>query len=176
MGRGVGGPWLVAALLLLPWLLVYPSAAAAAATPAAVSVTPSSGTGTTQTFAFLYSDADGASKISYVQALINGSFSWQNSCAILYLQSGNGIYLVNDAGNGWQGPLTPGVAGTLQNNQCTLDAGASSVSAVGNNLTVNAALSFKAAFGGNKTVFMDAEDTANKLSSGFQSLGTWTVP
>ena len=123
MGRGVGGPWLVAALLLLPWLLVYPSAAAAAATPAAVSVTPSSGTGTTQTFAFLYSDADGASKISYVQALINGSFSWQNSCAILYLQSGNGIYLVNDAGNGWQGPLTPGVAGTLQNNQCTLDAG-----------------------------------------------------
>jgi hypothetical protein len=144
--------------------------------PTAVSVTPSSGTGTTQTFSFLFSDGGGASKISYVQALINGSLSWYHSCAVLYYLSTNRLYLVNDAGNGWQGPLTPGQAGTLQNGQCTLDGGASSASAVGNNLTVNAALTFKGAFAGNKTLYLDAEDTVNKLSSGWQNLGTWTVP
>jgi hypothetical protein len=94
---------------------------------------------------------------------------------VLYYQSSNRLYLVQDSGAGWQGPLTPGQAGTLSNSQCTLDGGASSVSAVGNNLTVNAALTFKPAFGGNKTVFLDAEDTANGLSSGFQTLGSWTV-
>jgi hypothetical protein len=81
-----------------------------------------------------------------------------------------------DSGTGWQGPLTPGQAGTLANTQCTLDGGGSSVSAVGNNLTVNAALSFKPAFTGSKIVFLDAEDTANHLSSGWQTLGSWTVP
>ena len=139
-----GARWVSAVLLLLALLLPCPSISAAAAVPTAVSVTPSSGTGSPQTFSLLYSDADGVSKISYVQALINGSFSWQNPCALLYLRSSNGLYLVNDAGNGWQGPLTPGVAGTLQNKQCTLDAGASSVTAAGTDLTVNGALSFKA--------------------------------
>jgi hypothetical protein len=38
------------------------------------------------------------------------------------------------------------------------------------------ALSFKPAFAGGKTVYMDAEDTAHKLSSGWKSLGTWMVP
>jgi hypothetical protein len=144
--------------------------------PTAVSVTPSSGSGTTQTFSFLFSDAGGASKITYIQALINGSLSWPNSCAVLYIQSTNRLYLVLDSGAGWQGPLTPGQAGTLSNSQCTLDGGGSSASAVGNNLTVNAALTFKAAFTGSKTVFLDAEDAPNSLSSGFQALGTWTVP
>ena len=91
------------------------------------------------------------------------------------MQSSNRLYLVQDSGTGWQGPLTPGQAGTLQNTQCTLDGGASSVSAAGNNLTVNAALAFKAGFSGTKTVYLDAEDTSNKLSSGWQSLGSWTV-
>jgi hypothetical protein len=144
--------------------------------PTAVSVTPSSGSGTTQTFSLLYWDANGADKITYVQALINGSLSWYRACAVLYLQSSNRLYLVLDSGAGWQGPLTPGQAGTVSNSQCTLDGGGSSVSAVGNNLTVNAALTFKPAFAGNKTVYLDAEDTPNSLSSGFQTLGTWTVP
>ncbi len=147
-----------------------------AAQPVAVSVTPSSGSGTSQTFSFLFSDADGVGQITYVQALINATNSWQSACAILYIQSGTQLYLVNDAGNGWLGPLTPGVAGTLQNSQCTLDAGLSSVSAVGNDLTVNAALTFKPAFSGSKVVLLDAEDIPGNLSSGFQSLGTWTVP
>jgi hypothetical protein len=46
---------------------------------------------------------------------------------------------------------------------------------VDNNLTVNAALTFKPAFAGSKTVRLTAEDRANGLSSGFQALGGWTV-
>ena len=57
-----------------------------------------------------------------------------------------------------------------------MDGGASSVSAVGNNLTLNLAITFQPAFSGSKTVYLDAEDRPNGLGSGFQSLGTWTVP
>jgi hypothetical protein len=171
-GGSVRALTLAAALLLS---LLPSEIAHAAATPMAASVTPSSGSGSTQTFSFLFSEAGGAGQITYAQALLNGSLAWQNSCAVLYYQSTNRLYLVLDSGAGWQGPLTPGQAGTLSNNQCTLDGGASSVSIVGDNLTVNAALSFKPAFSGNKSVYLDAEDTANKLSSGWQSLGSWTA-
>ena len=73
------------------------------------------------------------------------------------------------------GPLTIGQPGTLQNSQCTLDAGASSASGSGTNLTVNVALTFQPGFTGLKNNFMLAEDVANNVSSGLQNRGTWTA-
>jgi hypothetical protein len=46
---------------------------------------------------------------------------------VLYYQPANLLYLFNDAGTALLGPLTAGIAGTLENNQCVLDAGASSI-------------------------------------------------
>jgi hypothetical protein len=40
-------------------------------------------------------------------------------CVPVFLRFG-GLYLKNDSDDGWLGPLTPGVAGTLSNSRCTL--------------------------------------------------------
>jgi len=90
-----------------------------------------------------------------------------------YLKGPNTLYLLNDAGNAWMGPLTPGVAGTQSNSQCTLDAGSSSVSGSGNTLTVTLRLTFSGSFTGTKNVYGEAVDNASR-NSGWQTLGTWT--
>ena len=72
------------------------------------------------------------------------------------------------------GPVTPGAAGTLSNSQCSVNAGSSSFSASGNNLTINIALSFQGGFAGAKTNYMFAAD-AGGLHTGWQARGAWTV-
>lgn len=139
----------------------------------AVSVTPNSGNGSTQTFSFLYTDAAGASTIASTQVVINASLSAASSCYLFYVQGMNQLFLASDGG-AWQGPLTPGVAGTLHNSECTLNGGLSSVVASGNNLTVNFALSFAAGFGGAKNVYAEVRTAAT--DSGWSQLGTWTIP
>jgi hypothetical protein len=46
---------------------------------------------------------------------------------------------------------------------------------LGANLTVNLALSFKPAFAGAKTVYMQTQDAAG-WATGWQARGSWTVP
>jgi hypothetical protein len=50
------------------------------------------------------------------------------------------------------------------------NAAASSSSGSGNNLTLNVALTFQAAFGGTKNIYLDAYDSGD---SGFLQKGTW---
>ncbi len=142
--------------------------------PTADSVTPSSGSGTSQTFAFKYSSANGYGNLSTVYGLFNTAVSSGNGCDIQYRPATNQLYLFNDAGSALLGPVTPGLAGTLSNSQCTLNAGGSSVSGLSNTLTVNAAVSFTAAFIGTKTVYGYALDKQN-LNSGWKTLGSWTT-
>jgi hypothetical protein len=147
------------------------------AVPSAVSVTPSSGSGTSQTFTYLFSDASGYQHISNAYSMISASQSWAGSCLPMYVPASHSLYLAMDGGTGWLGPLTIGQAGTLQNSQCTLNAGASSASGSGTNLTVNLAISFSSSFVGLKNQYMRADDAANNLSSGWQNRGTWfTAP
>ncbi|MGA7412746.1 MAG: hypothetical protein WBW33_19870, partial [Bryobacteraceae bacterium] len=141
--------------------------------PTADSVTPASGAGTSQTFGFKYSSANGYSYLSVVYALFNSALSSGNACFIQYHVASKQMYLYTDAGNALLGPVTPGVAGTLSNSQCTINAAASSVSGSLNTLTVNAALSFAPAFIGSQTAYGYATDKGN-LSSGWKTLGSWT--
>ena len=140
--------------------------------PAPISVTPSSGSGSEQTFRFLYSDGSGASDIASTSVVIADRIRGDSAC---YLQiSGSRMWLRNDANSGWLGPVTVGAANSLSNSQCTLDSEDSSVSSSGNNLSVNLALSFTSAFYGDRTVFMIARDAGGQ-SSGWQSQGSWRV-
>jgi trimeric autotransporter adhesin len=66
------------------------------------------------------------------------------------------------------------VTGTLENSQCTVDAGASSSSASGNNLTVSLAVSFQPAYAGAKNVYTKVTGAA--VDTSFVQLGTWAVP
>ena len=140
--------------------------------PVAVSVTPSSGTGASQTFAFVYSNAAGASAITYAVMTINDTLNWAGSCTVDYTPGSNQLWLLNDAGSSWLGPLTPHVAGTVQNNQCTLDAFGSSADLTGATLTLNLALSFQPAFQGTKNIYMQAGNQAGG-SSDYTAKGTW---
>jgi hypothetical protein len=144
------------------------------ASPTAGSVTPGSGTGAGQTFTYVFSDSNGFADISSAQLLVNSGLSAANGCYLYYAHAANAIWLANDAGSQYVGSKTLGAAGTLQNSQCVVDAGASSASGAGNTLTLNVALSFKPAFAGAKTNYVFVADNAG-AASGWQSKGTWTA-
>ena len=147
---------------------------AASAPPTPVSVTPNSGSGLSQTFAFVFSDPAGAADIASAQIVINGAFGGTNSCYMAFLAGGSKLlYLASNAG-AFQSPLTVGSAGTLQNSQCAVNLGASSVSLSGNTLTLNLAMSFTPAFAGTKSIYMLVSSAT--LNSGWVVNGTWTVP
>ena len=105
--------------------------------PAIVSLSPGSGSGTSVTFKAVYSDPNGAGDLNELLLQVNTSQSSANACYVYYQPQGNLLYLANNAGS-WMTPaLTPGVAGTASNSQCTLDAGSSSVTMAGNDLTLS---------------------------------------
>jgi hypothetical protein len=143
--------------------------------PTANSVTPASGSGSSQTFTYSFSDPNGFADIVAAEMLIHATLSASNSCFMHYDRASNHLFLVNDSGVGSTGPVTLGVVGTLQNSQCIVNAGASSVTPSGNNLTVNVALTFKPAFSGVKTNFMTVSDTLNQ-TPGWLAKGIWTAP
>jgi hypothetical protein len=147
----------------------------AAQPPQATSVTPSSGSGSSQTFSFVYTDAAGASSLNTMLALISSGLSGPSSCDLTMDVVHNALYLLNDGATAWLGPVTPGAAGTVQNSQCTVNGANSSAVASGNTVTLNLALSFQIPFAGAKNIYANASSTGG-LTSGWTRLGTWTIP
>jgi hypothetical protein len=142
-------------------------------TPSVVSVTPSSGSGSSQTFSFVFSDPVGYQDLAWQQIIINSVLSPTGGCYIFYSPSNNLVYFGNDTGALALGPQVLGTAGTLQNSHCSLNVGASSVSGSGNNLTLLLALSFRGGFAGTKNIYA-VTGSASGLFSGWQAVGTWT--
>jgi hypothetical protein len=142
--------------------------------PTATSVTPSGGTGSFQTFSFVFADSDGASDLTAIYVLINSALNVENACAMAYYPSGNVLYLINNANTGVDGAVQPGVAGTVANSQCSVNGGGSSVTHSGNTLTLQIQLTFQTAFAGARLVYASAFDTGG-LGSGWVQLGAWTA-
>lgn len=153
---------------------LYAARAAAPAPPYPVSVSPSSGSGSSQTFRFTYSDADGFGQMGWVFGLFNNQLSQAAACYVQYNQSGNKLWLRNDAGTAWMGPVYPGFSGTLANSQCQVNAAASSASGSGSYLLLDVAVSFEPGFAGTKNVYMYAADTTG-LDSNWHLRGAWTA-
>ncbi|MGA3025911.1 MAG: S53 family peptidase [Bryobacteraceae bacterium] len=147
---------------------------AAGGPPAAVSVTPNSGTGMSGSFTFKFSSVNGYGYLKTMYMLFNATLSSVNGCKLEYSQSTNHLYLYTDSGGALTGPVTPGVAGTLSNGQCTVNAGSSSVSGSVDTLSLDLAVSFTVPFAGLKNVYGYAADDGG-LNSGWQALGTWNT-
>jgi hypothetical protein len=146
----------------------------AAQPPAIVSLSPNAGAGTTVTFKTVYSDPNGAGDLSEALLQVNSVQTSANACYVYFQPQGNHLYLYNNAGTVLLTPaLTPGVAGTASNSQCTLNAGSSSVTTAGNNMTLSVALSFSGAFVGTKNVYLYAAGYSG-LKSGWVTKGAWT--
>jgi len=145
-------------------------------TPAvtADSVSPSSGNTGNATLTAVYSDTAGYPSLGSAYLLINAGLSGSNACWVTYQKASNTLNLMNDAGNGWLGPIVAGSGNTLQNSQCVVNGIGSSGAGSGNSLALTVSLSFKPAFAGSKAVFLTAD--GGGLTSGWQSRGTWTVP
>ena len=141
--------------------------------PAIVSLSPASGTGAAVTFKAVYSDPNGAGDLNELLLQINSSRSSANACYVYYEPQGNHLYLANNAGAWIMPALTPGVAGTAANSQCTLNAASTSVTMAGNNLTLTVALTFNGAFVGPKNVYLYAAGVSGQ-NSGWVTKGAWT--
>jgi hypothetical protein len=141
------------------------------------SVTPDSGSGASQVFAFEYSDTNGYTHLSLAYAGFGPTaYGDENTCRLEYVRASNQLYLKNDAGTAFLGPVTPGGVGTLSNSQCSVNVGASSVTGSGDILTLSLPLSFTPAFAGTQGIFMYADDRNGQTTAGRQQRGTWMVP
>ncbi len=140
------------------------------------SVAPSSGSGLTQTFALQYSDSGGAASLATVWAAFGSASSYPapNTCGVYYSRSANTVYLENDAGAGTTSAVL-GSTGTLQNSQCSVSMGSTTVALNGNSLILNLAVTFNSSFSGSKSIYLWAAE-AGGINSGWQSRGTWTIP
>jgi hypothetical protein len=151
----------------------WTSGSTVAIPPTTDSMTPNAGSGPSQHFTFKYSSVNGYRYLNAMYALINGSLSGAGGCWTYFLMGSNQLALVNDAGNGVAGVLTPGSAGTMSNSQCSIDGPTSSAVGSGNTLALTLAVTFKASFSGTQTFYGLAVDDAN-LYNGWKTLGTWT--
>jgi hypothetical protein len=138
------------------------------------SATPNSGSGASQTFALAYSSTLGATNLTTTWVWFNDTLagSAASSCLAYYDRPAHTLFLLNDAGTAWMSSGM-GSGSTLQNSQCSLAPASSSANPSGNTLTVNLAVTFKAAFNGAKNIFMYG--TNGILASGWQDRGDWTV-
>jgi hypothetical protein len=148
--------------------------------PRALSVEPGATSGTSGIYTFTFSDSNGWQAINVANILINNFVDGRGACYVAVVPSGAGagsVYLVDDAGNAggpYQGMVLPG-SGMVQNSQCSISGAGSSMSGSGNNLTVTLAITFKAAFAGNRIVYTAAREAAG-ANSGWQALGTCAIP
>jgi len=159
-----------------PWVAMGSWTVSGTITVAPVSVTPSSGSGAQQTFGLRYTDTAGVGDLTTEWVWFDNSLasSSAGSCLAYYYRQANTLYLLNDAGNAFLGPVTMGSANTLSNSQCTLNAAASSVSALSStDFVVNLAVTFAPGFAGSKNVKMHVESFSGQ--SAWAPIGSWTV-
>jgi hypothetical protein len=142
--------------------------------PAVNLMTPSSGAGTTVTFQFGISDANGPSDLSGAGALVNTSINGAGACWFYYDRSGNTISLASDSTETW-GAIPLGSLSTISNSQCSITGSGVSAATSQSSTTLSVTVTFKPqTFAGLKNIYAIALSNEG-LSSSYQPLGAWTV-
>jgi len=143
---------------------------------AAVGVNPPSGANSNPTLTFTFTDAQGFQDLGVVNILINNFLDGRNACYVAYSRPLNLLYLVSDNGSTLLPGLTLNGPGTAANSQCAVYAAASSVATSGNTFSLVLSMAFSDAFAGNHVIYLAARDNGDHNTSGWQALGSWTVP
>ncbi|HUB83279.1 MAG TPA: FG-GAP-like repeat-containing protein [Bryobacteraceae bacterium] len=141
--------------------------------PGPVSVSPANGSGSSQTFQFVYSDSGGAADLTAeVWFTQSPGTDYSTTCKLYYVAATNQLHLVDDTGlSELTGAL--GTAGTLQNHQCGIDAGNATASWSGNTFTLTLPMTFTAVLEGGEGVWMHALGV--NTGSAWNQEGSWTV-
>ncbi|HLX44891.1 MAG TPA: SBBP repeat-containing protein [Bryobacteraceae bacterium] len=142
--------------------------------PTADSVVPASGAGPAQRFSFQVSDQGGAGFITDLAVLFNTtSTSTTNACFILYDGVAQTLSLYWDNPSLGVSTLKLGATGIISNDQCSVNAGNSTVVVGTTAVVLTVDIAFNASFGGTKNVYVyGAELNAN---TGWVQRGTWNV-
>jgi GH18 family chitinase len=142
--------------------------------PTPIKLTPASGSGSSQQFTLQISDVSGYGDIQQIDAVFNKAIGLPHSCLIEYWAPTRTIYLSSDDNASWtQAAL--GSSAVLQNSQCGVNAARSSVSEAGTALNLTLAMNFSSTYSGTNNIFVFAAGQSG-LNSGWQDLGSWTVP
>jgi len=136
--------------------------------PTAVSVTPNVGSGFTQTFSAVYSDANGAAGMNSFYMMFNTSVTATGACWVEYNPFSKLLFLQGNATG-----VMPGSPASVSNARCTLTGTGSSFSTSGNTATLVAALTFSSNAFAN--IYLYASDKDGK-NSGWVQKGSWGVP
>ena len=144
-------------------------------------MSPDSGSGSgsdfTTSLAFVFEDTNGWQDLGVVNVLINNGLNPVNACYLAYVPTMDVLYLVNDAGTALLPGTRPLHNGTkLTNGQCTVQPIDVRYGANGESLSLLLAIEFKQGFSGKKTFFTAARDLQGNNNTGWQTVGTWTVP
>ncbi|MDQ3815969.1 MAG: hypothetical protein M3347_18830, partial [Armatimonadota bacterium] len=127
-----------------------------------------------RTFTTVYVDPNGATDIADARLLISADGDGVNDLYARYDRVNNKLYLMNNAGTGFMGPVTPGSGPPLSNSQGSLNCAATTVSVVGNTLTINWSFTPSASFIGTKNIFLYVRDNGG-LQDGFDRFGSWII-
>jgi len=144
--------------------------------PVVVAGSPASGSGSSQSFTFQFSDPSGYQSLGVVNLLFNSFLDGRNACYLAYVVASNTLVLVDDAGDAggpFAGSVVLGSVSTIQNSQCAVSLTSSLGS--GTTLTLVLNIAFKTGFGGDRVTFVAARDQGAG-SSNWQPLGVWQVP
>jgi hypothetical protein len=152
----------------------------APAGPAVSGVSPAQSTTNVNYFAFTFTDSNGYADLGVVDVLINSFLDGINACYFAYVPTGattGYMYLVDDAGDGRYvaGSPAPVPGNTaLLNSQCTVYNVSST--ATRNTLTLTVEISFNTFnFAGNQVFYVAARNNSTG-NSGWQAVGSVTVP
>jgi hypothetical protein len=149
--------------------------------PAVAGMTPARSSTTGQTYSFTFTDTNGYADLAVVDVLINSFLDGIAACYVAFAPTSatsGELYLVDDAGDGGYAsgsPIALPSSSSLQNSQCTINGTGSSVTASGNTLTLNLAITFSSGFAGNQVFYLAARNNSTG-NSGWQAVGTVTVP
>ncbi len=149
--------------------------------PGVGGVAPGRSTTMGQTYTFTFTDSNGHRDLAVVNVLNNNFLDGIAACYVAFAPTSatsGYLYLVDDAGDGGYAagsPIALPSSSTLQNSQCTINGAGSSVSATGNTLTLNLAITFSSSFAGNRVFYLAARNNSTG-NSGWQAVGSVTVP
>ena len=147
--------------------------------PVVGSISPSSGTFNPNlpvNFIAAYADPNTWEDIQYVYfIIIDPSIAGSKYFFYSYYdQNTNKLYLRNDANTAWLGGYAPGSNYLIENSYSKLDCSKTTVSGIGNTLTLNYALIFKPAFLGSKNIYLYVKDDAGAYQ-GWVNKGAITI-
>jgi len=145
--------------------------------PTLGTVSPSpltSAAGTPQSLTAVYSDANGSGDVNLAYLMVNATLNGANAIYGYYARTTGRIYLLNDLGSAPVGNCTPGAATKLTNSQGSIDCAATTVTGVGNDLTVVWRVTPTGTFTGTKNVYLNVRDNAS-ATTGWADKGDWTI-